>query len=125
MIPVKWPDATAAALTYLRSAFPGKTFTRTRRDTALQVVVAAEWQQMETPISRRCTILLEVLKRGANGNADVAGAVDWASTVLEQLQHVPDGVVRFDQPIGPRVVTEPGEPKFEFVEASIVWVFSA
>lgn len=125
MIPVKWPDATFKALSFLRPLLPGVTVTRTRQDVARCVVVDTEWQELETPVSRRCTILLEVLAKSPNGAADVAGAVDLGATVLEALQHVPAGVVRFDQPIGPRVVAESGEPKFEFVEASIVWVFNA
>lgn len=125
MIPVKWPDATLKTITFLRPLLPGVTVTRTRQDVPQCVVVDTEWQQLETPISRRCTILLEVLVRDTNGTSDVAGATDLASTVLEHLMHIPDGVVAFDQPNGPRIVTESGEPKFEFAEASIVWVFNA
>lgn len=125
MIPVLWPDATLTVLDYLRPLLTGVTVTRTRQDAPKCVVVDTEWQNLETPISRRCTILLEVLAKNQNGTADVAAATALTSTVLEHLMHPPGGVVRFDQPVGPRVAVEAREPKFEFVEASIVWVFNA
>ena len=124
MIPVKWPDATLAVLTYLRGVLPSEVFTRTKKNTARQVILDTEWQQLETPVSRRCAVLFETHVKRSNGTADVSAAVDLASTVLFELQRDIPGVVRFDQPIGPRVVTDP-EEKFEFAEGSIVLVFSA
>lgn len=124
MIPIKWVDAVLAVIAYLRTAGTGATITRTVQDKPSQVVVDAEWQQLETPISRRCTILFEARVKAANGAADPSAAVALANDVLFALQKDIPGVVRFDQPNGPRIVTDP-EQKYEYAEGSIVLVFSA
>lgn len=126
MIPKLWSDQTLAAIAYLRSrpSLAGVTVTRTKRDgVAKQVVLDTEPGQMETPISRRVSILLESWMADANGNADVAGSSALMSTVMRELQGAPDvltHVVRFDSPIGPRVVKD--DAKFEYHEGSLVWV---
>ena len=123
MIPVRWGDATLAAVNYLRLAVDA-TVTRTANADPRVVVVDTEWQQLETDLSRRCTVLFEARVTKSNGTADTNAAVNLAADVLYALQQDIPGVVRFDQPIGPRVVTDP-EKKFEYAEGSIVLVFSA
>lgn len=123
MIPVRWGDATLNVINYLRPVVDA-TVTRTAGSDPRVVVVDTEWQQLETDLSRRCTVLFEARVTATNGNADVAGAVDLAADVLYALQKSIPQVVRFDQPVGPRIVTDP-EKKFEYAEGSIVLVFSA
>lgn len=124
MIPVRWADQTLTAITYLRArpALAGVTFTRTKQNTAKQVVLDTEPQQLETPVSRRVTVLLESWVARANGNADVSASYDLMSLVLFELQKAPH-IVRFDSPIGPRVVKDDGG--FEYHEGSLVWVIPA
>lgn len=123
MIPVRWGDATLKVITYLRTVIPD-TITRTAGSDLRQVVVDTEWQQLETPISRRCTVLFEARVTRANGTGDANAAVNLAADVLYALQQDIPQVARFDQPIGPRIVTD-RERKFEYAEGSIVLVFSA
>lgn len=126
MIPVKWPDATMLAINYLRTRLPGVTVTRTRNSKPEpQIVVDTELQQLETPISRRVTVLMEAWRTLPNGNADTAGAVELMNDAMFALQQAPDlhmNVVRFDQPVGPSVVKD--EAKFEYAEGSVVLVIS-
>ncbi len=126
MIPVQWPDATKLAIDYLRAQLPGVTVTRTKQEgKSRQVVVASEFQQLETPISRRATILLEAWSERLNGTADVSDAVSLMNDAIFQLQRAPDllsNVVRFDQPVGPSV--EKDDLKFEYAEGSVVLVIS-
>ncbi|MEZ5110922.1 MAG: hypothetical protein R2732_05405 [Microbacteriaceae bacterium] len=123
MIPVRWGDATLPVIEYLRAMIAG-TVTRTANGDPRVVVVDTEWQQLETDLSRRCTVLFEARVTRANGTGDTSAAVNLAADVLYALQQPIPGVIRFDQPIGPRVVTDP-EKKFEYAEGSIVLVFSA
>ncbi len=120
MIPVKWPDATLLAINYLRTALPAVTVTRTKRDgTARQVVVDSEFQQLETPISRRATILMEAW------GTDAADSVALMNDAIYALQLAPDAirnVVRFDQPVGPSI--EKDEAKVEYAEGSVVLVIT-
>lgn len=126
MIPVRWPDATLLAIDYLRTQLPGVTVTRTKRDeTGPQLVVDSESQQLETPISRRVTVLMEAWRTLPNGNADTSGAVELMNDAMFALQQAPDNhpkVVRFDQPVGPSVVKD--DAKFEYAEGSVVLVIS-
>lgn len=128
MIPIEWPDQTLAALGYLRAqpSFAGVTFTRTKQaGKSKQVVLDTEYQQLETPISRRCTILLESWVTEANGTADVAESFRLMSKVMFELQRAPGtlrSVVGFDSPVGPRVVKDIDQ--FEYHEGSLVWVVS-
>lgn len=128
MIPIDWSDQTLAALNYLRSlpSLSGVTFTRTKqKDKPNQVVLDTEYQRLETPISRGCTILLEAWCERENGTADAAESFRLLSLVLYELQRAPlalTHVVRFDSPIGPRVVKD--DAGFEYHEGSLVWVVS-
>lgn len=122
MIPVKWEDQTLKAITYLRSQLPAVTFTRTKQDVSRQVVLDTEPQQLETPISRRVTILLESWVVRANGTADVAESYKLMSDALFELQRAPH-IVRFDSPIGPRVAKD--DAGFEYHEGSLVWVVAS
>lgn len=126
MIPVRWPDMTALAITYLKTQLADVTVTRTKRDsTSPQIVVAAEPQQLETPISRRVTILLEAWKTMPNGEGDAAGSVALMNDAIFALQQAPDilrQVVRFDQPVGPSI--EKDEGKTEYAEGSVVLIIS-
>lgn len=128
MIPINWSDQTLEAINYLRSrpSLAGVVFTRSKQDgETKQVVLDTEYQRLETPISRGCTILLESWCERANGSADVAASSRLMSLVLYELQRAPINlthVVRFDSPIGPRVVKD--EAGFEYHEGSLVWVVS-
>lgn len=127
MIPIRWPDVTMLAINYLRTALPGVTVTRTKRDDEVkQVVVDTEPQQLETPLSRRVTVLMEAWAELPNGGADTAAAVDLMNDAMFALQLAPNhiaSVVRFDQPVGPSI--EKDEAKFEYTEGSVVLVISA
>lgn len=127
MIPKKWEDQTAAAISYLRSrpSLVGVRIGRTKNADARQVVLDTEPQQFETPISRRVAILIESWVLRESGAADVGASFDLMSTVLYELQLAPDllqSVVRFDAPIGPRVVKDAS--KTEYHEGTITWVVS-
>jgi len=129
MIPQLWSDQTLAAIDYLRGrpSLAGVTITRTKQDgKAEQVVLDSEPQQLETPLSRRTTILLEAWAERVNGTADVSRSFEIMSTVLLELQQAPQRlrhVVRFDSPVGPRVVKD--DAGFEYHEGSLVWVVSS
>lgn len=129
MIPKLWADQTMAAITYLRScpSLAGVTFTRTKqKDNPRQVVIDTEPQQLETPISRRVTLLLESWVTRANGTADTAASFALLSLVLYELQRAPStlsAVVRFETPVGPRVEKDQGG--FEYHEGSLVWVVTS
>lgn len=129
MIPKLWADQTLVAVEYLRScpSLVGVTFTRTKqKDSAKQVVIDAEPQQLETPISRRVTLLLESWVTRPNGTSHTASSFSLLSLVLYELQRAPaalTNVVRFDTPVGPRV--EKDDAGFEYHEGSLVWVVSA
>ena len=127
MIPIKWPDATLLAINFLRTQLPGVTVVRTKRDgSGPQLVVETEAQQLETPISRRVTVLMEAWKSLPNGAADVAGAVELMNEAMFALQCAPDlhsQVVRFDQPVGPSTAKD--DAKFEYAEGSVVLVISS
>lgn len=121
MIPRKWPDVTLLAVNYLRTALPGVTVTRTKRDDAArQVVVDSEQQQLETPISRRATVLMEAWGSSA---ADAVSLMNDAMYALQVAPTVLPNVVRFDQPVGPSI--EKDEGKVEYAEGSVVLVISA
>lgn len=128
MIPKLWADQTLSAINYLRScpSLAGVTFTRTKqKDKPRQVVVDTEPQQLETPVSRRVSILLESWVARDNGTADTAASFALMSRVLYELQRAPSvlpAVVRFDAPVGPRVEKDQGS--FEYHEGSLIWVVS-
>lgn len=129
MIPQLWSDQTLAAIDYLRGrpSLAGVTITRTKQDgKAEQVVLDSEPQQLETPLTRRTTILLEAWAVRTNGSANVPRSFQIMSAVLLELQQAPQRlrhVVRFDSPVGPRV--EKDEAGFEYHEGSLVWVVSS
>lgn len=126
MIPSRWPDPLILFLPYLRELHEDVTFTRTQQDTpADQVVIDYEYQQMETDISRRCTLLLEARSKRANNTAHVARSFEVMNDVLYSLQLTPQRltpVVRFDSIVGPRIAKD-GQ-KFEYHEGSIVLVLT-
>lgn len=128
MIPQRWSDQTLAAIGFLRSrpSLAGVTVARTKRpDVLKQVVLDTEPGQLETPVSRRVTVLLESWVTGSDGNADVGESYNLMSTVLHELQCAPSvltHVVRFDSPVGPRIVKDVGQ--VEYHEGSLVWVVS-
>jgi len=113
-------------LDYLRPLHPDVVFTRTKRpDVDAQVVVDSEPQQLETDLSRRVTVLLESWVTLPNKSADVHASFELMTDVLFDLQQAPKKirrVVRFDSPIGPRVVRD--DLKFEYHEGSITLVVS-
>lgn len=121
MIPVLWPDVTLMAVNYLRPAMSGVTITRTKRDDAArQIVVDSEFQQLETPISRRATVLMEAWGTDA---ADSVALMNQAMHALQLASNTLNRVVRFDQPVGPSI--EKDEAKVEYAEGSVVLVISA
>lgn len=126
MIAFRWPDPLLLFLPYLRELHEGITFTRTQQDApADQVVIDYEYQQMETDISRRCTVLLEARSKNANGTAHVSRSFDLMDDVLYSLQQAPQrltSVVRFDSMVGPRIAKD--AQKFEYHEGSIVLVLT-
>ncbi|MDI6024464.1 hypothetical protein QBL02_13030 [Leucobacter sp. UT-8R-CII-1-4] len=129
MIPVNWPDQTLQALQYLRSrpSLAGIVFTRTKQSgKPLQVVIDTEYQRLETPISRACTVLLESWCERENGTADTPESFRIMSLVLYELQRAPielTSVVGFESPIGPRVVKD--DSGFEYHEGSLIWVVTS
>lgn len=129
MIPRQWSDQTLAAVTYLRGqpSLVGVTITRTKQEgKAEQVVLDTEPQQLETPLSRRTTLILETWAERGNGSANVGRSFELMSLVLLELQQAPQRlrhVVRFDSPVGPRV--EKDADGFEYHEGSLVWVVTA
>lgn len=129
MIPQAWSDQTLAAIDYLRGrpSLSGVTFTRTKQEgKSEQVVLDSEPQQLETPLTRRTTILLEAWAVRTNGSANVHRSFQIMSAVLLELQQAPQRlrhVVRFDSPVGPRVVKD--DAGFEYHEGSLVWVVSS
>ncbi len=126
MIPRLWSDQTRAAINYLRArpSLAGVTISRTKQAGKVeQVVIDAEPQQLETPISRRTSIILEAWVVRDNKTSDVDRSFELMSTVLYELQQAPrvlSHVVRFDSPVGPRVEKDNGG--FEYHEGSLVWV---
>jgi len=129
MIPVLWSDQTLAAINYLRGrpSLVGVTITRTKQSgKAEQVVLDTEPQQLETPISRRTSLLLEAWAERENGSSDVARSFELMATVLYELQQAPrllPHVVRCDSPVGPRVEKDAGG--IEYHEGSLVWVVTS
>lgn len=129
MIPQLWSDQTLAAINYLRGrpSLAGVTITRTKQaGKAEQVVLDSEPQQLETPISRRTSLLLEAWAERSNGNANVTRSFELMATALYELQQAPQRlrhVVRFDSPVGPRVEKDIGG--MEYHEGSLVWVVTA
>ncbi len=128
MIPQVWSDQTLAAVTYLRSrpSLAGVTIGRTKQSgKAEQIVLDSEPQQLETPISRRTSLLLEAWAERENGSADAARSFAIMATAMYELQLAPrflPHVVRFDAPVGPRVEKDAGGS--EYHEGSLVWVVS-
>lgn len=125
MIPSKPIDYTNVVLKYLRSSIPGVKFSRTKTTDSRCVVVDTEPIGMETPITRRVTVLLETWSKRANGNSHPSDSYDLMASVLYWLQRMPESVaaaIRFDSVVGPRV--EKDANKFEYHEGSIVLVFS-
>lgn len=121
MIPRKWPDVTKLALEYLRTQVTGVTFTRTKTNDAKCVVLDVEPLGLETPITRRFTVLLEAWVTRSNGEAHPAESYKLMDDVLFALQSW-DKPVRFDTVIGPRVVKDAAG--VEYHEGSIVLVFA-
>lgn len=121
MIPAQWPDVALLLLPHLRAQHADVTFTRTQQDAPTsQVVLDVEYQQLETPISRRCTVLLEARVKRDNGTADTFESFALLSGVLLTLQRTPAQLrqfVRFDAIVGPRRAKD--EQKFEYHEGSI------